>query len=870
MAIDSKKVLDIDTGAAQMTISKLKEVVKEYRKELDGCIVGSKEAADATAKLEKAQVALQAAQKGAINTVGELDNSYNGLSRQMKKLMDEQKKIDTSTEAGMKAFQEYGKQIYGINDKLKSLDEMNGVYSRNVGNYTKSMQEAFSKVGLTIGNISPLFQNLADATVKAGAEGAKGFTALSAGAKGLTSSLKALVASPAGAAILAITLAVKAASKVFDAFKSSVEGNEVASNNMAKALAPIRGIIDKIKDGFDSVVETITGFLAIVGQATVAIGKWLGFSMEMSSLEANIAEMEASNAEQHRQILVENSKLELDASEARQKAADKENYSAQERLKFAQEYADKQKKIAENNLKEAQDALKLLEAQAATGKNNKEMNDKIAEAQANVNKVQQAYNDTLRSTNKEIYNINQEIAKETEDKQKKAAEAWKKHVEAVKNAKKAYQEVSDALKEFFQNDLQNDVDKINKSYDENTKKIKENAKVLKKSATEINELLAKNEEARSKELTDVYNKYGKQIEDANNAFFDLYKTDDEKKLASVARKLEAEKKAYDEILKLQVQLGVITEAEMKERLKDYSKYIKGIVKKTQKELTDATLKKTVEDIISPEVDLRKSLKEKILKQFESGDIDNETAKKALAALGFNAEAIDAILEEISNKVEWKKLTDGFAESLDLMADFASEIASIGEGISSEWSNVFSTLSTGLQTISKDLHNGKGGFTTYAKAASFAFGTASAALAALADEQDTATREGFETAKKLNIAQAITSTLAGIAGAWASSMELVFPANVIVGSLLSAMMGGIGAAQIAQISQTSFDGGGSIDSNAGVNLAALQGATSPTTYTQDVYGANIQESIANKQMWVSVSEIDRVQNRVGVAENESKF
>lgn len=57
-----------------------------------------------------------------------------------------------------------------------------------------------------------------------------------------------------------------------------------------------------------------------------------------------------------------------------------------------------------------------------------------------------------------------------------------------------------------------------------------------------------------------------------------------------------------------------------------------------------------------------------------------------------------------------------------------------------------------------------------------------------------------------------STLAGIVSAWASAMQLPFPANVAVGASLSTMMTAMGAVQVAKIKSAKFGGGELGDSN----------------------------------------------------------
>ena len=142
---------------------------------------------------------------------------------------------------------------------------------------------------------------------------------------------------------------------------------------------------------------------------------------------------------------------------------------------------------------------------------------------------------------------------------------------------------------------------------------------------------------------------------------------------------------------------------------------------------------------------------------------------------------------------------------------------------------------------------------------------------LAAEQDTSNKEGFESAKKYQIAGATMSMLAGIASAWASSMQLMFPANVIIGSALSAMMLGTGIAQIAKIKKTQFGGSGSTSgSSASPNAGAVASIQAPVQYTQDVQGASIEGAIKDTRVYVTEQDISSTQKKVDVAESEARF
>ena len=214
----------------------------------------------------------------------------------------------------------------------------------------------------------------------------------------------------------------------------------------------------------------------------------------------------------------------------------------------------------------------------------------------------------------------------------------------------------------------------------------------------------------------------------------------------------------------------------------------------------------------------------------------------------------------------KQISEAINASALALNDFSNNPA---------WGNILknvATLTANWDTLQENIKKGgKEAFTAYAQIAATALSAVAQMMNGLAAEQDTTKKEGFEQSKKYQIAGATMSMLAGIASAWASSMQLMFPANVIIGSALSAMMLGTGIAQIQKIKSTEFNGGGSTSgSSATPNTAAIASIQAPVQYTQDVQGANIEGAIRDSKQYVAVTEINEVSNRVEVTENEAMF
>ena len=142
------------------------------------------------------------------------------------------------------------------------------------------------------------------------------------------------------------------------------------------------------------------------------------------------------------------------------------------------------------------------------------------------------------------------------------------------------------------------------------------------------------------------------------------------------------------------------------------------------------------------------------------------------------------------------------------------------------------------------------------------------------------KKEFENNKKMQIASAIISGLAGVAMAISTAMSLGFPMGPIVGAINSAMVIATTAAQVAKIKSTSFDGGGNIGGGPDTGSATpTQAALSYTpNYTTNVTGESdtvnlagaITEGQRSQRVYVVESDITEAGKRVEVREEESTF
>lgn len=139
---DVVTVLKIETGESENTIKSIKKEISDLKKVLEGAEIGSEAFEKASKDLANAQQQLKQVMDSTKKTVQAADGSYDALVATMSKLKKEWRA--TADEAKRN---EIGKQIDGINTKLKDLDATVGNHQRNVGNYKGDIIEAFDEMG---------------------------------------------------------------------------------------------------------------------------------------------------------------------------------------------------------------------------------------------------------------------------------------------------------------------------------------------------------------------------------------------------------------------------------------------------------------------------------------------------------------------------------------------------------------------------------------------------------------------------------------------------------------------------------------------------------------------------------------------------
>ena len=848
MADEIKKVIEVDVSGALDSLDDLRDEVvsagysfrslgdaKKYIDTLRASLIDldeeSEEYAERVEEIDKVQAKLNAAMKATGSHLKDAEGSYNALSKKMSELKKAFKATNDEAERKVLA-----KQITDINDKLKGMDASIGNYQRNVGNYEGAFTKGLAGISK---NLAALGNPLAIAKN---------------GVLALGQALKALIANPVGAIIMAIVVAIKALKKGFDQ-------SEEATNRLKRAFSAFQPVMNAINNIFTGFARLIGGIaekaIPALVNALMKAGEWMMKLLnkigivsdaKLEAFQKNIqAQKEAIKVTQdltnreieltnkRRQMQVNEAKTEMEIAELRDKAADKEKYNAKDRQKFLDQAIAKERQINDQKLALVQEEYDILKKRSELTDNDAKTNDELAAAEAKL------YNTKREHFAKERELISQKIAagKELSAAEKARLDELKKIAEEEAKLKK------EELKKVAEIQDRAQLAQLSNKDRE--------LEILKRKYKEEKALLIKYKQDTTK-LTEEYE--AKKQEIINKSGLDKAKEIDERAIQALMsgteRQLAILKKRYDEEKKLLEANGVDTVNLTKEYERQVAEAKAGEGEGKIKDINDDAA--LARDIADKTIQVELEKKEKIL-QIER---DRLEGTKAIYEELF---ALDDLSEEkrqeYADKI--KEINAGLEENTyqlkevqrEQAEDLVNTYSKVAEGIGELMNNVAEIWQ---ESIKQRVKNGK-----------------------ITEEQG---KKEFESTKKMQIAAAIINGLAGVAMAVSTAMSLGPIAGPIMAAVNSALVITTTALQVAKIKSTTFDGGGSVSgevSSASTTptVAAMeytpQYSTNVTGESETVNLANaVNEGQRDQRVYVVESDINEAGKRVEVRESESTF
>ena len=829
--LDELREKVVSAGYSFSSLKSAKSYIDKLRASLIDLDETSEEYAERVEEIDKVQEKLNKAMKATSDSTKDAEGSYNALSKTMSELKKAFKATNDEAEREVLA-----KKIVGINDQLKEMDESIGVYQRNVGNY----EAAFTNGLLNIAaKVKALSNPMAIAT--------KGVNALG-------KAMKALIANPIGAIIMAIVAAVQALKKGFDK-------SEAATNSLKRAFSSLQPIINAISNAF-------TGFAKLVGSIAETVipalvngimkaQEWIASLLNKIGIVSDeqleiirqtiesqkeairtteeLTDREIALTERKRKFMVAEAKTAQEVSELKSKAAQKEKYTAKERQKFLTDAIAKERAINNEKLAIAQEEFDIIKKRSELTDNDAATNDELAAAEAN-----------LYNTKKEYYDREKELVGQLEAAGQELSASEKKRLEESENNTEKEEELKkEALKKIEEIQYRAELSLMS-AKDRELKiledKYKEELALLEKYEKDSTKLTAEYE----KKKQDIINKNGKtEAEEINKRAIQSLMKDIDRQLAILKDKYKKEKKLLEDN-------GVSTVNLTKEYLKKIAEIKAGAGEGKINEINDnSTLERDIADkTIQNEFDKKEKLlkidrerllgQKKIYEELYNLDGISEEKKQEYAD---KIKQIDADLAENS-----RQLTQLKKEEIMSLLNTYSQVA---QGIG----NLMNTVSSIWQaSIKERVKNGK-----------------------ITEEQG---KKEFESTKKMQIAAAIVNGLAGVATAVSTAMSLGPILGPIMAAVNSALVITTTSMQISKIKSTTFDGGG------GGSMGETSAQATPTpaameykpNYTSNVTGDSEAVNLANavnegkkdQRVYLVESDVQEAGKRVEVREKETTF
>lgn len=891
MADVIEKVVKVDVSGAVNSLDELREEVissgysfkslgdaKRYIDTLRASLIDldeeSEEYAERVAEIDKVQAKLNAAMKVTGSSLKAAEGSYNALSKKMSELKKRFK--ETNDEAERKVL---AKSIVEVNDKLKEMDASIGNYQRNVGNY----EAAFTK-GLT--NISAKIEALGNPLAIA-----------KNGVLALSKAFKSLIANPVGAVIMAIVVALRALKKGFDQ-------SEEASNSLKRAfsaLQPVMNAVSKVFTGFAIIVGKIAeNVIPALVTSIQKAGEWMmtllnkigvvsdeKLNAYKKSIEAqkaaikvtqDLTDREIGLTEKKRKYQVDEAKTEMEIAELRDKAADKERYTAKEREKFLNEAIAKEKSINSQKLALAQEEYDILKKRSELTDNSKEVNDRLAQAEANLYNTKREYYEKERSLMKERQKAGKELSAA---EQKRLAEAEKVLQELEKKRQDELKQIEE-IKDRIALGLLSSEDR--------------ELEILRRKYEEEKALLIQYEEDTTK-LTEEYERQKQEIIDKNGrkSAQEVYERASDALLSSSERDVKTITKKYDEEKRL---------------LEKYNLDTVNLTKEYESKVTDAIFAGTTDDL--KELERRYDEGKKLLEQngVDTVKLTEEYKKKVADAKVSQGEKKiketdeeSAIAQFIADKtidIEWKKkqrILEIDRERLEGQKKIYEELLNtdnLSAEKKEEYQNKLAKINAeivenGEKTKDAQIEQVQAVVDTYGQVVE-GLGNLMGQVADIWQDSikqrqkngkitEEQAKKEFEDSKKLQIATAIINGLAGVAMAVSTAMSLGPIAGPIMAAVNSALVIATTAAQIAKIKSTTFDSGGSsVSTESSVVVPTETASAYVPSYSTNITGESDTVNLANavserqgsQRVYVVESDINEVGRRVQVVESESTF
>lgn len=865
-------------GKSINSTKELREAIKQLQDQLVTATAGTDEWVDAATKLNAAQTKLKEVMDAGKQSIDAAEDSIVGMERQYKELYNTYKLL--SEEQRNSPFgRGMAEELEGLSNKLNETKKGVGNFKDNIGRYAQDAVAAFSSMGVSIGGL---------ATPLGLANG--GFKVLNA----------TMAANP----VFWIIAALKLLIGVFNKVKEAIMGNEETQMRLNEAMAAFQPVIDAVSNSFDEFGRIIANVIEVVAKAYSKIRElWAGFTDFLGITEGARKQIEQQNALYadlaKRTNELTKAKREQTKLNASQQAEVKTlldqaagTADAAEKMRLLNEAKRIQQEITERNISIAQEEYDLLLEKSKLTANDAEMNDKLAEAEANVARARAEGAEKTKEMTSQIFGLTNQTNKYTE--------ALKKEKDELNNLLKTIDENS-----------KTEIEKLDDKY-------KKELALLKKHGKDTTELTRQYAIARAEAEVNAYDEakarlqglvsgaYGENSEQNLRLNMDIAEKE-YGRAKNMVDNIQAQIKTYQEQGMISAETitqtwenvaaklggafeGITTWEEAVAALKALEKASDDAGKAYERFLTESMLNQNAAAAVAKETEAYERrmevMSDSTLTEFDRAlklkEIDDELLQSRIDNLQYELDFLDLTNEEKLQKTA--EYYEALQEQRERDAQAAAELDELkyNNNINLIDSNIAVLDSIGAitdaisQNIERTMEDG--------------------------DETEDSVKKKKKALKTLqDIQMAVTiaaiaaDTAAGIMGIWrgyalekianaetaaatgpaaAATLAALNAKSLASAILQTAGMGVMGAAQIASAvsgtisNKKSIDGGDS-GGAAGTIASPAVIETNPYSYTRQVQTTE-EEDALNRPIWVSVTDIESGLNHAQVVSEESSW
>ena len=445
---DSQDILiEIKTNMADS----LDQLVK-LQKELDAVKAEEEKVRKAAGDHDKELQALAATHRSIANDMKtvkkEIDNqtkafkeaegSINQMRAQLANMRKEYESLSKTEREGA-AGQQLLANIASTTEELKKLEAAQGDVRRNVGNYQSALQALDPALAKALNQ----FVLLSNGTMKVGTAFKNGITQV----KAFSMQMLKLLANPFVAAFAAIVAIVV---KLTNEFKK----NDEAMTALSRAFAAFKPILDIINKGFQVLVNVAAKALNAIANGVNTFMSWIPGLRDYAKANDDIVVSTDRLEDAERQYAENHAEREAKIAELREKAADSENESFEDRKKALKEAQKLEKEDLNERKKNAAEKVRIAEKQAlleigatrmtkeAWEKLTDEQKNNITQLRTELANADKEYSTAVRKFKKEEQSLTKQEESERQQRAKAAAEAAKdranKEKEALRNLQDLY------------------------------------------------------------------------------------------------------------------------------------------------------------------------------------------------------------------------------------------------------------------------------------------------------------------------------------------------------------------------------------------------------------------------------------------------